>query len=263
MVKISIPQFPVNQFVKYIWLYESPANSLKKEVQTFIVEGCPMILFHYKQPLRCKSGNNDWVSHPKQCVIGQIKSYGEIVESGNEGMVAIVFYPDGLYPFIKIPVDEITGQIVDLTDVFGKGIKEIQEKICEAKTDNQKISLVENLLLNLMKPSANNYNRDIRYAISQMRVNKKISIADISSDVNMSKRNFERRFLEYVGLTPVFYNRIVRFQKAIQLLNKNEKTSFTELAYLAGYFDQSHFIRDFKQFYGQAPKEFSHNQNFG
>jgi AraC-like DNA-binding protein len=263
MVKIRIPQFPVNQFVQYIWLYESPACSSKKEVQTFVVEGCPMILFHYKQPLTCKSGNNNWVSHPKQCVIGQIKSYGEIIESGNEGMIAIVFQPDGLYPFIKIPVDEITGQIVDLTDVLGKGIKEIQEKICEAKTDDKKISLVENLLLNLMKSDTNIYNNDIRYAISQMRSNKKISIFELASVVNMSKRNFERRFLEYVGLTPVFYNRIVRFQKTIQLLNKKEDLSFTELAYLAGYFDQSHFIRDFKQFYGQAPKEFSHDQNFG
>lgn len=263
MVKIKIPIYPINQFVKFIWLYESPANSSKKDVQTFVVEGCPMILFHYKQPLKCKSGNNDWVSHPKQCVIGQIKSYGEIVESGNEGMIAIVFHPDGLYPFIKIPVDELTGQIVDLTDVFGKGIKEIQEKICEAKTDNQKISLVENLLLDLMKADANSYNQDIRYAITQMRSNMKINVLELASNVNMSKRNFERRFLEYVGLTPVFYNRIVRFQRAIQLLNINNKTSFTELAYSAGYFDQSHFIRDFKLFYGQTPKEFSHNQNFG
>jgi AraC-like DNA-binding protein len=263
MDKLKIPIYPVNQFVKYIWLYESPANSLNKEVQTFVVEGCPMILFHFKQPLKCKSGNNDWVSHPKQCVIGQIKSYGEIVESGNEGMIAIVFHPDGLYPFIKIPVDEITGQIVDLTDVFGKGIKEIQEKICEAKTDDLKVSLVENLLLNLVKSNTNQYSKEIRYSISQMRSDIKINISDLSSAINMSKRNFERRFLEYVGLTPVFYNRIVRFQKALHLMNKNDKPSFTELAYSAGYFDQSHFIRDFKQFYGQAPKEFSHNQNFG
>lgn len=104
---------------------------------------------------------------------------------------------------------------------------------------------------------------EIRYAISKMQSNSKISIDILAYEINMSKRNFERRFLQYVGLTPVFYNRIIRFHKAVDLMNKSEKASFTELAYAAGYFDQSHFIRDFKQFYGQAPKEFNEDQNFG
>ena len=150
METFKIPVFPLNQFVKYIWVYESPKSDriVENEIQNFAVEGCPIIIFHYKQPLKCKTGNNDWTSHPQQCVIGQIKHFGEIIESGNEGMVAIVFYPEGLSPFIKIHLSEITGLIVDLKDVFGIEIKEIQEKICEANSNESKISLIENFLLN-------------------------------------------------------------------------------------------------------------------
>jgi transcriptional regulator GlxA family with amidase domain len=123
--------------------------------------------------------------------------------------------------------------------------------------------LIEQFLFNQLKSNENKFNNDIRFAVSQMQLNTKISILELASEVNMSKRNFERRFLENVGLTPVFFNRIVRFQKAIKLINQQNKLSFTELAYSTGYYDQSHFIRDFKQFYGQPPKEFNQNQIFG
>lgn len=265
METIKIPTFPLSQFVKYVWVYESPAkiNKTTNEIQTFAVEGCPIIIFHFKQPLKCKTGNDNWTLHPRQCVIGQIKNFGEIIESGNEGMVAIVFYPDGLFPFIKIPLVELTGLIVDLEYVFGKEIKEIQEKICDAKSNENKISLIEHFLLNQIRINVNKCSTDIRFAICQMQINNKISILKLASEVNMSKRNFERKFLEKVGLTPIFYNRIVRFQKAIRLINQQSKLSYTELAYSAGYYDQSHFIRDFKQFYGQPPNEFNQNHNFG
>jgi len=263
MEKIKIPTFPLSQFVKYIWVYESSIDTTTNAIQTFAVEGCPIIIFHYKQPLKCKSGNNNWATHPQQCVIGQIKHFGEIIESGNEGMVAVVFYPDGLFPFIKFPVIELTNLIVDLELVFGKAVKEIQEKICEANSNEKRISLIEHFLLNQFKNKNNQCYNDIRFAVSQMQSNNKISILNLASEVNMSKRNFERKFLDNVGLTPVFYNRIVRFQKAITLINQQNRLTFTELAYMSGYYDQSHFIRDFKQFYGQPPKEFNQNQNFG
>ena len=123
--------------------------------------------------------------------------------------------------------------------------------------------MVEHFLLYQLKTKENQCYNDIRFSVSQMQLNNKISILELASEVNMSKRNFERKFLENVGLTPVFFNRIVRFQKAIKLINQQNKLSFTELAYMSGYYDQSHFIRDFKQFYGQPPKEFNQNQNFG
>jgi AraC-like DNA-binding protein len=185
------------------------------------------------------------------------------MESGNEGMIAVVFYPDALSPFINIPIIEFTGLIVDLEFAFGKAIKEIQEKIFEANSNEKRITLIEHFLLNQLKNREIQFNNDIRFAVSQMQLNNKISILKLASEVNMSKRNFERKFLENVGLTPVFFNRIVRFQKAIKLINHQRELTFTELAYSSGYYDQSHFIRDFKQFYGQPPKEFNQNQNFG
>lgn len=260
---IKIPPFPLCQFVKYIWVYESSTNTTTNAIQTFAVEGCPIIIFHYKKPLKCKTGNNSWASHPQQCVIGQIKNFGEIMESGNEGMVAVVFYPYGFSPFIKIPIIEFTGLIVDLELVFGKKIKELQENINKATSNEKRVSLIEHFLLNQLRTTEIQFNNDIRFTVSQMHLNNKISISKLASEVNMSKRNFERKFLENVGLTPVFFNRIVRFQKAIKLMNQQKELSFTELAYSSGYYDQSHFIRDFKQFYGQPPKEFNQNRNFG
>lgn len=184
------------------------------------------------------------------------------IESGNENMIVVVFYPDGLRPVIRIPVNEITELVVDSVDVCGRECKEIQEKICEVKGYDTKIKLVEQFLLKAISSNKYSYYNEVRYAIDQMKVNDKTSIVKLASEVNMSKRNFERKFIENVGVSPAFLNRIIRFQKAINILQYRGNVSFTQLAYDAGYFDQSHFIRDFKTFYGQVPKKINFDQIF-
>ncbi len=67
-------------------------------------------------------GKQTWSKHPVNCLIGQVKEYGEISESGDERMIAVVFYPDGLHNFTSVPVNKLTGLIIDSKDVFGKGI---------------------------------------------------------------------------------------------------------------------------------------------
>jgi hypothetical protein len=146
MILTKVPEFPVNQFVKYIWVYEENAITPLNDVQTFAVEGCPLILFHYRQLLKCKTGRSDWISHPRQCVIGQIKNYGEITKTGLEGMVAIVFYPDGLFPILNIPLNEITGLVVDLQHILGKDISDLIDMIFEQSEIYGKIELVEHFL---------------------------------------------------------------------------------------------------------------------
>jgi AraC-like DNA-binding protein len=259
MFIVKKPVYPLDKYVKGIIIYESLPNLAQKGIRASIVDGCPLMMFHCKEPLKCKNNNNEWISHPQQCLIGQKKSFIEI-ESGNENMIVIVFYPDGLRPVIKIPVNEITGLLLDSVDVCGSECKEIQEKLCEIKDNDTKIKLIEQFLLRAISSNKYSYDNELRYAIDLMTLNSNTRIVNLASEVNMSKRNFERKFIESVGVSPVFLNRITRFQKTINFLYHNGNMSFTQLAHDAGYFDQSHFTRDFKTFYGHVPKKFNLDQ---
>lgn len=81
-----------------------------------------------------------------------------------------------------------------------------------------------------------------------------ISVTELASITCLSKKQFERLFNELVGANPKEYARVVRFQKSLKLLQHcSEDTNQAQLAYQCGYADQSHFIREFKQFSGYTP----------
>ena len=81
-----------------------------------------------------------------------------------------------------------------------------------------------------------------------------ISVTELASVACLSKKQFERLFNEMVGANPKEYARVVRFQKSLKLLQRySEDTNQAQLAYQCGYADQSHFIREFKQFSGYTP----------
>jgi AraC-like DNA-binding protein len=80
-------------------------------------------------------------------------------------------------------------------------------------------------------------------------------IQDVAFRYGISSRYLQKLFLQYTGLSPKLYYKINRFQKSLILTN-NKEESLTSIAYQSGYFDQSHFVRDFKFFTGLAPSAF-------
>jgi AraC-like DNA-binding protein len=82
------------------------------------------------------------------------------------------------------------------------------------------------------------------------------NITAIARRYNISTRYLCKLFLQYTGVTPKLYNKINRFQHSLRLIAENQ-FSLTSIAYDCGYFDQSHFIRDFKHFAGLTPSSYS------
>ncbi len=76
--------------------------------------------------------------------------------------------------------------------------------------------------------------------------------------MKISERSLERLIKQYVGISPKVYSRIVRFQSGLQALRKNDFRTLTEVAYQKEFFDQSHFIREFRTFTGMNPKQYLH-----
>jgi AraC-like DNA-binding protein len=81
------------------------------------------------------------------------------------------------------------------------------------------------------------------------------TVEQLSAQFNLSQRQFERKFTEYAGFTPKVYSRIIRFQSALSHYGSDYK-SLTDIAYECGYYDQSHFIHEFKEFSGYHPGQY-------
>jgi methylphosphotriester-DNA--protein-cysteine methyltransferase len=131
----------------------------------------------------------------------------------------------------------------------------------EARSHKKKIDILQQALLRLLKtPNLNPpiINAAVRL-IQQQRGN--ISVDDLSRELGVNYKYLERQFLRIIGLTPKSYSRIARFQNVMQALRYAAFHAWPSLALDCGYYDQAHFIKEFKAFTGATPSEFIARQN--
>ena len=173
-------------------------------------------------------------------------------------MIVVVFQPYTLKAFLNLPISLLHNQEVSGYDLENKNLKQLATQIFDCENTNLCISLIEQWLLSqiagvLISKTAYNIKR-ITAAIKRLFVTPAISVTELASVACLSKKQFERLFNEMVGANPKEYARVVRFQKSLKLLQHClEDTNQAQLAYQCGYADQSHFIREFKQFSGYTP----------
>lgn len=192
-------------------------------------------------------------------VIGLGTRYnGEMIFNGCYAFFEIYFKPTGFSRIFGFPQVEITNQIIHTDEIFDSRIKIFFEQLCGAKRLTEMGSLADAYLLtHLKKQKTGNYKNGFTVISNLMLKNAgSINIEHFAYDVNMSKRNFDRRFAEQVGTSPKLFCCITRFNHALKLKLKNPKSSWTSIGYECGYFDQVHLVKDFKRFAGNIPSIF-------
>ena len=240
-------------FIKYYWVIEQTLNTPASALNRVIPSGELQIMFHYGAPFREVSQTKQGVLQPQCLICGQQTGYMDIVPSGSVGMIAAVFYPYTFRAFFPDPVNEFTNQSVALDNFFRHETRELQERIIEAPNTPERIRLIEGFLLRRLSLP---YHFDItRAAINTIaEAQGQITIDETAKQLHISRRQFERLFLTNVGMPPKQFGRIIRLHNTINLFRTDG--SLTELSQEGGYFDQSHLIREFKEFTGLSPKAF-------
>lgn len=249
--KFYKPCKELQPYVRYYWVFKSnqPLNTL-----TFPI-GCPQIIFHKQTPLyipELKTVQSEFT------ISGQVNYPSHLYADGNVEMIVVVFQPYILRAFLNLPISLLHNQEVSGYDLENKNLKQLAAQIFDCENTNLCISLIEQWLLSqiagvLISKTAYNIKR-ITAAIKRLFVTPAISVTELASVACLSKKQFERLFNEMVGANPKEYARVVRFQKSLKLLQHySEDTNQAQLAYQCGYADQSHFIREFKQFSGYTP----------
>jgi methylphosphotriester-DNA--protein-cysteine methyltransferase len=146
------------------------------------------------------------------------------------------------------------GQHIHSGDLFhSSALNEILQRLAEAATNRDRMKIMQSFLLKHLTNSKADLL--INNALQQIkRQNGIIRIKDLVTSLYISQDAFEKRFRTTVGATPKQYASIVRLRHLIKTFPAYH--SLTDASYEAGYYDQSHFIRDFRLFTGQTPKDF-------
>jgi AraC-like DNA-binding protein len=200
--------------------------------------------------------------------LNRYQVYGHAVLSGartksfvidtvqEERVFGIQFQPGGTFPFFRPPASEMENQTIDLLGLWGRAGDELRERLLAASTIDQMFLLSEKfLLVQMVRPLR--LHRAVAFAQQQFcRYPHRVSVGSVVADVGMSQRRFIQLFHEQVGLTPKAFCRVRRFQRILHKVHKTREVDWADVALACGYYDQAHFIHDFRDFSGITPSQY-------
>jgi AraC-like DNA-binding protein len=176
--------------------------------------------------------------------------------SGKVDVLGVCFFPEGFYPFLNIPVSEVKNQILGASEVGFKTAKILREPMKDAPDVASRLNILENELA-LILVNGNNTPENFRQIFNVLRQSDNpLQLSDFCRRNNMGIRQLERMFNKYVGIPAGTYGTLNRFHKSLNQLLYKDYSRLSDLAFDNGYFDQMHFIKEFKRFAGNAPKSF-------
>jgi len=180
---------------------------------------------------------------------------------GRVHVLGICFYPEGCYPFLKIPVSECKNQQLGALEVALFQTKTIHEKLMEAPDISARLNILEDELVSLLDTRILTPD-SFRHLFQALRqCDPSMPVAEFSRESNIGMRKLERMFNKFVGVSAKTYRMLDRFQESRNQLFYSDYSKLSDIAYGNDYFDQMHFIRDFKRFSGNTPKNFLRQSN--
>jgi AraC-like DNA-binding protein len=167
----------------------------------------------------------------------------------------IAFHPAGAACFFRLPmqtIDKMSIEVDDISNFFRQNY--FLEQLQTATNDEERVKLADKLLLKYLERVKKPRDGIIEITNWLNQNPQDFSVAQIAQELRMSRRNLERKFLEQVGVSPKFFLRISRFNWLLRYLQHNPETTWLDLIEMAGFYDQSHLIKDFYEFTGHSPE---------
>lgn len=250
------PHPDLTAFIECYWMmYSDDPNPVMEKI---IPDGFTELIFNYRDVYKSKI-SGIWQLQSPNLLAGQLRTYFYLQNTGTTGSIAIKLKPAALTQIFGLNMEEYLDKIVDLDTFSNTALDELQKKIsvlCSIDYSKRKPAVKQVLddFFSRMITSAteNPLQIPLRLIFS---TNGMVSVSEMATAAGISERQLERLFKRYIGLSPKYYARIIRFNYIFQLIQGNQST-WADIVYQSGYYDQSHFIRNFKAFTGEDPSSY-------
>ena len=260
-------EFPIHPklapYVQLVWMMESESDQDTVPMEQIMPDGILEFVTHYADPWVTITAGGQAEVQPESFVISQMRKYIEIGPERATGMISVRFYPWGGYHFFDKPVDSFLDGMISSKDLWPLHCNDFIQNVRNAPSHEARAAFIQEFLLDRLAEYRKNSN-GLDEAIKLLRKSGgQLSIEDVCRRTGFSKKQLERKFIPAVGTTPKIFARVSRFLNICHHLEEHRDKSLTQLAHECGYFDQSHFIKEFREFSGYTPKAFFARKNVG
>jgi AraC-like DNA-binding protein len=187
---------------------------------------------------------------------GVVSGRGSRLIEGHGAVLGIKLHPGAFYPLWRKPVSELTDRSIPLSDILGPAAATVENDIVSADDDGM-IALATPLLLAYRPPPDANAAL-ARTIVDRIEAERELTkVNDLLGEFGVGKRTLQRLFARYVGVSPKWVIQRYRLQEAAEKLAAGQTVDLSRLAAELGYFDQPHFVREFKALIGKPPSAYA------
>lgn len=251
------PAAPLAAFVECLWYWESAPTTHSKE--RLLPNGESAIIFNLRdEPIRIYDAQDFTCSESfGHAVISGARSNSFVIDTEQEErVIGIAFRPGGAYPFLQAPVSELEDRSIALADLWPTRAGSIRERVLESSTPDAMLRTLERCLLKQLV-RAPELHPAVDYALNRFQSAGQTSrIDEVNRQIGLSPRRFIELFHRQVGLTPKVFCRVRRFQRVLHSIHGRREIDWVRIALDCGYYDQAHFIHDFRSFSGLTPNAY-------
>ncbi len=252
-----VPAAPLSEFVGLLWMYEGYQQPHEKE--RLLPDGSMELVVNLNEDLvRAYDPyeTQKFQSLRGSVMVGAHSEFFVIDTAQQQSVVGVHFKPGGAFPFFDPPAGELRNQMVSLDDLWGSMAGQLRERLLEAGTPEAMFRVLEEVLI---ARAAERLQRHpaVTFALGEFHGSTHSrTIAQVTGQIGLSPKRFIEVFRGEVGLTPKLFCRVRRFQRAVRLASSGRPVEWAALAVDCGYFDQAHFIHDFRAFSGINPSTY-------
>ncbi len=254
---LHLPAPPLSHFITSFYYYSGfePEHTIDR----FLPDGNVQLIFELTdEPQHIY--DNDTLREIQTCRrvwFSGFRTRPITIPSGRQSEMIIVNFQMGrAWPFLREPLHALTNTVVDAEQVLNIDILGLREALLEQPTPEQKLALLEETLLRHYQQQLVQ-NPFVDFAVAKILSSpRQLSLKDLAGKVGYSQKHVIKLFKDHVGVPPKEFLKVIRFQQAVAQIEQRGTVNWLALALDCGYYDQSHFIADFKSFSGFTPMEY-------
>jgi len=258
-VSFTQPEKQLSPYVALIWVFESSFGVPLADSRIIVPDGRAKIIVPYRNSL-CAAVNTGLLNAKEHHIflVGIQRNPTTIASTATDtGTIGVELTPKGLYHLFKLSMHEITDRMVSFEELFGPQGARLQTRVGDAEDPQEKIAILQAALTHLLQQNDKEYALLDHTLDMLAQTHGMMRVQELAAHTGYTKRYLDRLFQEHVGVSPKSLASIMRFQELYQGWMQHKSPTFFRNHWSAYYYDQSHFIKEFKRFTGFTPQHYT------
>jgi AraC-like DNA-binding protein len=253
IIRLSNPAPPLREFVRF-YAHREVRVSGAPVVHPVPARAFPILEFLFGDRIQVIYPGDSLVeTSPRAVVVGpQTHCRSQLKFQGAVESFVILFQPAGLHRLFSIPIQELTNRAYEAHSVLGASVAQLEQMLGAARTFPERVRMADRCLVRHALKSPG-FDRISAAAGQMLSASGNSRVSEVAADSGLSVRQFERCFVQQLGVNPKLFARIVRFEAALDSKARSSIKSWTDVAHEFGYYDQMHMVHDFDIFTGGTP----------